>query len=55
MTDSVGVAVAAPGEGVDSLIALADNAMYYAKRSGKNRVVPVALDEVTRDPSTRSL
>lgn len=39
VTVSVGVAVAADGEGARPLIARADNALYRAKRDGRNRVV----------------
>jgi diguanylate cyclase (GGDEF)-like protein/PAS domain S-box-containing protein len=39
ITISIGVAVAAPGEHVDGLLARADKAMYEAKRRGKDRVV----------------
>ena len=34
---SIGLAMAAPGEGVDALLARADAAMYTAKNAGKNR------------------
>jgi diguanylate cyclase (GGDEF)-like protein/PAS domain S-box-containing protein len=39
VTISVGVAVVTPGDSVDGLLARADEAMYEAKRSGKDRVV----------------
>lgn len=38
-TVSVGVALAAPGDDVDDVIARADQAMYRAKRGGRNMVV----------------
>jgi len=38
-TLSVGVTLARPGEGVDALLARADDAMYLAKDEGRNRVV----------------
>ncbi len=38
MTVSVGLAEHFPGESLDALLKGADNAMYEAKRSGKNRV-----------------
>jgi diguanylate cyclase len=38
ITFSAGVALLAPGEGRDAVIARADAAMYQAKQSGKNRV-----------------
>jgi diguanylate cyclase (GGDEF)-like protein len=39
VTMSIGVAVAKPGDEVDSLLSRADAAMYEAKRLGKNQVV----------------
>jgi diguanylate cyclase len=42
ITFSAGVASFEPGEDQDSVIARADSAMYEAKRSGKNRVLPAA-------------
>ena len=39
VTASIGVAVAAKGDTVDSLLARADRAMYQAKRQGRNRVI----------------
>jgi diguanylate cyclase len=42
ITFSAGVASFEPGEDPDSVIARADAAMYEAKRSGKNRVLPAA-------------
>jgi diguanylate cyclase len=42
ITFSAGVASFEPGEDQDSVIARADAAMYEAKRSGKNRVLPAA-------------
>ena len=38
---SIGVTLALPGEGSDALIARADAAMYEAKSSGRNRVIPI--------------
>ncbi len=40
-TVSIGVTLGWPGEGVDAVIARADNAMYQAKNAGRNRVVAV--------------
>lgn len=42
ITLSVGVAVAQPGETLDSLMQRADKALYAAKREGRNRVSVVA-------------
>ena len=43
-TLSIGVTLALPDEGVDAILARADDAMYQAKEQGRNRVVvlPVA-------------
>jgi len=40
-TISIGVTLAGPDEGVDALLARADDAMYQAKDTGKNRVVAI--------------
>lgn len=40
-TVSIGVTLSRSDEGVDALLARADDAMYQAKRQGKNRVVAV--------------
>ena len=39
-TLSIGVTLAHPDESTDALVARADSAMYRAKQSGRNRVVP---------------
>lgn len=39
-TMSIGVTLAHEGESTDALVARADNAMYRAKQSGRNRVIP---------------
>lgn len=39
LTMSIGVAVQAPGEAVDAVLARADGALYAAKGAGRNRVV----------------
>jgi diguanylate cyclase (GGDEF)-like protein len=39
ITLSIGVTLAHPGESTDALIARADDAMYEAKKSGRNQVV----------------
>jgi diguanylate cyclase (GGDEF)-like protein/PAS domain S-box-containing protein len=44
-TVSVGVTLAAPGEGADAMMARADRAMYLAKQGGRNRVVTLYVDE----------
>ena len=41
-TLSIGVTLALPDEGVDVLLARADEAMYQAKEQGRNRVVALA-------------
>ena len=40
-TLSIGATILLPGESVDALVARADNAMYAAKESGRDRVVAV--------------
>jgi two-component system cell cycle response regulator len=40
ITISIGVAVAHPGDTVDTLLQRADDALYQAKNSGRDRVVP---------------
>jgi diguanylate cyclase (GGDEF)-like protein/PAS domain S-box-containing protein len=42
VTLSIGVALAEPGEDIDALMARADEAMYEAKKSGRNQVVAIA-------------
>ena len=42
VTASIGVAVAAISDTVDSLLARADRAMYQAKRRGRNRVIEIS-------------
>jgi diguanylate cyclase (GGDEF)-like protein/PAS domain S-box-containing protein len=41
-TLSIGVTLALPGEGLDVLLARADDAMYQAKEQGRNRVAAIA-------------
>jgi diguanylate cyclase (GGDEF)-like protein/PAS domain S-box-containing protein len=40
-TISIGVTLAGPEEGIDALLARADDAMYQAKNQGKNRVLAI--------------
>lgn len=42
LTASIGVAVAAVADTVDSLLARADRALYQAKRQGRNRVIEIS-------------
>jgi diguanylate cyclase (GGDEF)-like protein/PAS domain S-box-containing protein len=44
-TVSIGVTLAAPNEATSSLVARADEAMYRAKETGRNHVVPMPLPE----------
>jgi diguanylate cyclase (GGDEF)-like protein len=41
ITVSIGVAIARPNEGMDDLIARADQAMYQAKQAGRNQVIRI--------------
>ena len=41
-TMSIGVTLLHPGESIGELLAHADEAMYEAKRTGRNRVVAFA-------------
>ena len=45
-TLSIGVTLAKPDESTDALVARADSAMYRAKQTGRNRVVPFADENV---------
>jgi diguanylate cyclase (GGDEF)-like protein/PAS domain S-box-containing protein len=47
-TISIGVTLVRPGEGVDALLARADDAMYQAKERGKNRVVAAEVSAVDK-------
>jgi diguanylate cyclase (GGDEF)-like protein len=44
-TLSIGVTLAKPDESTDALVARADSAMYRAKQTGRNRVMPFS-DEI---------
>lgn len=46
VTLSIGVTLARPGEAIDSLVARADDAMYKAKNSGRDRVIALDADGV---------
>ena len=48
---SIGVALAAPGENVDGLIARADQGMYSAKQGGRNQVITVASQPGLQAPA----
>jgi diguanylate cyclase (GGDEF)-like protein len=48
VTVSIGVTLCSAGEDADSLVARADFAMYQAKRTGRNQVVGLLDDRVTR-------
>jgi diguanylate cyclase (GGDEF)-like protein len=51
ITVSIGAAVThpVPGNGEEALLKMADDALYAAKRQGRNQVVIAALDEPRRD------
>jgi diguanylate cyclase (GGDEF)-like protein/PAS domain S-box-containing protein len=50
VTLSVGVALARPGESFDQLVARADDAMFAAKHSGRNRVVAAPAQDHPQAP-----
>ena len=45
---SIGVAIANPGETVDTLLARADAAMYVAKQAGRNQVITIDTDPTNK-------
>jgi PleD family two-component response regulator len=47
---SIGVTLAHPDETTDALVARADAAMYRAKQSGRNRVVPFSSELAVPNP-----
>jgi diguanylate cyclase (GGDEF)-like protein len=50
-TVSIGLAMRAPGESIDRLLKSADDAVYVAKRDGRDRWRAAATDEATLQPS----
>ena len=50
-TISIGVTLAQRGEGIDALLARADDAMYEAKERGKNQVVAADIPAVVKAAS----
>jgi diguanylate cyclase (GGDEF)-like protein len=50
VTLSIGATVADPGESVSSITARADAAMYQAKSSDRNTVIPVEAARLPRPP-----
>jgi diguanylate cyclase (GGDEF)-like protein len=44
ITLSIGVTMLRPGENPDAILSRADRAMYEAKQSGRNQVVPIASE-----------
>nr|WP_254217287.1 sensor domain-containing diguanylate cyclase [Synechococcus sp. CCY 9618] len=53
ITLSIGVTMVKPGENPDEIISRADHAMYRAKQTGRNQVVPIAAE--TGLPGGRSV
>ncbi len=56
VTVSIGVAESRPGESIDALLGRADEALYRAKRTGRDRVVSFAdAESMNATPANRSL
>lgn len=55
VTLSIGVTLAGPSEDTDAIIARADDAMYQAKNSGRNRVVALEVAQRQRTEVTPDL
>lgn len=53
VTCSIGIAVAAPGETADNVLRRADEALYEAKRAGRNRSVSARVHNLDEDGVAR--
>ncbi len=54
ITCSIGIAELAPGEGIGALMRRADQALYRAKRGGRNRTILAEPPEGEPDPATQT-